>query len=311
MRELYSGMILVLTTVILISTGCGKLFKNLKPEQEGSDENSTLERNNFDEEEMGSIKPTSTGRSRAGVTMIPETPSISSSTNSMMQPEKKRIYKNGMRATKDDFIDQSQEEGSLWASTGQTNYYFTKNKIRIAGELISVTIENDLFLDIGSEIKRMLSPREKARELVLLRDQRSAKDHLLSSAASPEKTPSLPDTGAPPVLTPPGSAPTPPRTVEKGIVEKTGKVAMTQVNFSEVDIYPSISLKVGDVMMGEILERFSNGNYKIKTTKRIAYKQGPPRTISVVGIVRPADINDDTGAINSGKIYEYRVEVAH
>ena len=69
------------------------------------------------------------------------------------------------RVTKEDFIDQSQEEGSLWASSGQTNYYFTKNKIRSPGEMISLNVETDLFLDIKNEIKRSLSSVENAKEI--------------------------------------------------------------------------------------------------------------------------------------------------
>jgi hypothetical protein len=41
-----------------------------------------------------------------------------------------RKYRDGARVTKEDFIDRNSNEGSLWASDGQTNYYFTKNKVR-------------------------------------------------------------------------------------------------------------------------------------------------------------------------------------
>ena len=83
----------------------------------------------------------------------------------------RKLYKYGGRATRDDFVDQSQEEGSLWASGGQTNYYFTKNKIRSPGDILTMNIESELYRDIGNEVKRMLSPREKGAELKQYKEQ--------------------------------------------------------------------------------------------------------------------------------------------
>jgi hypothetical protein len=87
--------------------------------------------------------------------------------------------------------------------------------------------------------------------------------------------------------------------------------AVPRATLADVDIYPELELKPGDTMMGEILERYPNGNYKIRTIKKVPFKKGPPRLVSVVGVVKGSDINDDTDSVNAGKLYEYRVEASH
>jgi flagellar basal body L-ring protein FlgH len=59
--------------------------------------------------------------------------------------------------------------------------------------------------------------------------------------------------------------------------------------------------------MTEIVERYPNGNYKIRGTRRIPYRTGY-RMLSMVGIVKGSDISDDDSVV-SGKLYEYRLEV--
>ena len=66
-----------------------------------------------------------------------------SNTNYVKTPVK-RQYRSGGRANRSDFIDDSSNEGSLWGSSGQTNYYFTKNKIRNLGDLLTLTIEQEM-----------------------------------------------------------------------------------------------------------------------------------------------------------------------
>jgi flagellar basal body L-ring protein FlgH len=216
-----------------------------------------------------------------------------------LEPQTKHLYRNGQRVTRDDFIDQSQEEGSLWASTGQTNYYFTKNKIRSPGDLVSLNIENELFREIGHEIKKSLTPREKDKEIELYQEG-------IRNRVSKESDQKPKETSAPPAAT--ATAQT--GTAAPAVAEDNSKNPMKS-NISDIDIGTSLEFKTGDSMMGEIIERYPNGNYKIRTRKRIPYKNGIPRMITVVGIIRPSDINDDTDIINSGKLYDYRVDVAN
>ena len=68
-------------------------------------------------------------------------------------------------STRADFIDDSQNEGSLWASDGQTNYYFTKNKIRTVGDILTINVEADLVKDVATEVTRTLNVAEREAEL--------------------------------------------------------------------------------------------------------------------------------------------------
>jgi flagellar L-ring protein precursor FlgH len=223
----------------------------------------------------------------------------------VMDPTVRRQYKNGSRATRADFVDESQNEGSLWASDGQTNYYFTKNKIRGVGDILTISVEADLVKDIGLEARRTLTPREREFELMAAQERIRAKvlglpspdgdgkDQVASSAAAPVRAPAA-------SATPNASLGTAPAAAEPEIPNAT---------FADVDVNKSLSIKTGDAMMGEIIERYPNGNYKIRATKRVPYRGGPPRLITLVGVVKGSDIAEDD-TVGSGKLYEYRVTAA-
>ena len=223
-------------------------------------------------------------------------------TDPVMDPAVRRQYKNGARATRADFVDESQNEGSLWASDGQTNYYFTKNKIRGVGDILTINVEADLVRDIGLESRRTLTPREREYEMMAAQERLRAKalglpspdgdgkDQVASSAAAPARTPAA----APAPGATPGAPP---------------EVEVPTATVTDVDVGKSLAIKTGDTMMAEIVERYPNGNYKIRATKRIPYKGGPPRIVTLVGVVKGSDIAEDD-TVGSGKLYEYRVAAA-
>ena len=229
--------------------------------------------------------------------------------HSNLFPEVKRNYHDPRtgRATKDDFIDQAEEAGSLWASGGQTNYYFIKNKLRNIGDIITLAIDNDLHRDIVEEIKESLSTREKIMELNsaqdILRNKYIAASDVeeMQKRAETEdpKNPKTPGTPGPPVLS--SAHKMSPRDIDGQI---------PRAALGDINIDPAIDLKPGGNMTGEILERYPNGNYKIMAIKRVPYKHGTPRMVSVVGIVKGSDITDDTDIIPSGKLYDYKVAIA-
>ncbi len=214
-------------------------------------------------------------------------PSFSSSPN--MAPPTRRAYKNGKRATSADFIDDSQNEGSLWASDGQTNYYFTKNKIRGVGDIVTVKIENPFVQDIGAEIRRTLSATEKDNELQAAQDRMNAQAAGGTAAAAGGAAGSQPAAGGPA-----------PASVASG-------ASAPNASDKDIDVTKSIDTKEGDPMMAEIIERYPNGNYKIRGSKKVIYKNGTPRLVTLMGVARGADIGEDD-SIPSGKLYEYRLE---
>ncbi len=219
-----------------------------------------------------------------------------SSTDGDRPPQIRRKYRNGTRATRADFVDDANlNEGSLWASDGQTNYYFTKNKIRGVGDLVSVGVEEPLLKDIGRELMRNLSSQEREQELTLAQErlrraamglpEENAKptDQIAQTASAPERTPA---TAEPTARTP---------------------VVVPEATLADINILKSVDIKAGDPIMAEIVERYPNGNYRIRGTRRIAYRIGRSKLINFTAIAKGADITEDD-QIQSGKLYEYRIE---
>ena len=267
---------------------------------------------------------------------------VSTSDQLSVEPKMRRSYSLRSRVTRDDFIDSSSEEGSLWASNGQTNYFFTKNKVRTPGDLISLVIENEMYKEIGFEIKKSLNLNEQSAELTLLssafkqkslqdlyvrnpalftkddsRESKSMKDSIErgisslpqnnSSDSRNESNSSLSELRKDLFLNIP-------KEIQEGVkttqnLEDVQRL-VHQISVKNVNIFPALELQPGDSMAGQILERYSNGNYKVRTIKRVFYRNGKSRFVKIVGTVKGADMGEDTDLINSGKLYEYRVEVA-
>ncbi len=204
-------------------------------------------------------------------------------------------YKNGVRATRADFQDDA-NEGSLWASDGQTNYYFTKNKVRGVGDILTITTEAQLMKDVSYELARTLTPEERDVELELAQARLQA------------KADGLPDPDAPAGADSVGSAAASPARAPAGADKKESdpKADVRKATLQDIDVSRSMEFKAGDPIMAEIMERYPNGNYKVRGSKRINYKQGA-RFVTVTAIVKASDI-DDNETVPSGKLYEYRLE---
>jgi len=260
-----------------------------------------------------------------------------------VDPQIKRSYLLRSRATRDDFIDSSSEEGSLWASNGQTNYFFTKNKVRTPGDLITLMIENDLYKEIGLEIKKSLNPIEQSHEVFILSSafrqkslqdlyarnpnlvtQDDSKQGNQNKASIDRGTSASTSLGALQESKNESNAPlgdlrrdlffNVQREIQEGIkntqtLEDVNRLTH-QLSIRNVNIFPTLELQPGDSMAGQIMERYPNGNYKIRTIKRVFYKNGKSRFVKIVGTIKGSDVSEDTDLINSGKLYEYRVEVA-
>ena len=216
-----------------------------------------------------------------------------SMSESLDEPIRQKPYKNGKRATRADFVDENSNESSLWASDGQTNYFFTKNKVRSVGDILSVTIEAELLRDMGVEIARNLSEEDREVELELAQErlrqqsQGAGTDQLQTSAAAPGKVEG------------------------QGYNSQTSgskkdEAEVRKATLADVDLSRALGVKAGDTVMAEIVERFQNGNYKIRGIKKVPYRNGT-RTVSLVAIVRGPDISDED-VIPSGKLYEYRLD---
>ncbi len=212
-------------------------------------------------------------------------------------PNRLQPNKKDTRVTKFDFWDDSPREGSLWAPDGQTNFFFTKNKVRGPGDIVTIQVEKDIVQDTVSEISRTLTPEEKEVELGLAQDRLRAKalGHPDPTAKAGEKPPEKKEVRAP------AAAGT-----EKKPVEEE-EISIPKATLADIDVSKSVELNAGEQILAEIVERFPNGNYKIKGTKKIRYHNNP-RVLTVLAVVKGTDISEED-TLNSGRLYEYRLEV--
>ena len=191
------------------------------------------------------------------------------------------------RMTRNDFIDMSPGDGSLWTGESDGNYFYSKTKIRAHGDIVSVRAEDDLIRQIGEEIKKTLSPAEQEVEMALyLKNNPAAQGDKDVEAFRKVKEENLNTSAA------------------EDVKERMEKA----VRWSQIDLSKAISVIPNEEFRAEIIDRFKNGNYKIKSVKRVLYR-GSSKTVSLVAVA-PASDFDDTDSIKSGKLYEYKVRVA-
>ena len=234
---------------------------------------------------------------------------VSFNPNPNNPPASKKKYKNGNRATRSDFIDESPNEGSLWASDGQTNYYFTKNKIRGIGDIVNLNIESEVLRDMTLEVKRTLNGTEKAKEVAIAQDKLRAEAMGVAAPAQGNGAATAANGNA--NANGAGGANgqnRAPAAQSASVLNSNGsEPQVRQATLADIDLKTALEIKEGDQVLSEIVERYPNGNYKIRGTKRIPYKNGAPRLMTITGIVKGTDIGEDD-IVKSSKLYEYRLE---
>ena len=196
-------------------------------------------------------------------------------------------YNKGDRATRGDFLDSAPNDGSLWSNSNDANYFFTKGKIHSMGDIISVKVEDPMIKQMAEEIKKTLTPAEQEVEMALYtKNNAGAKDDKDLTAYRNVASEDLSSSEAEAV---------------KAKMEKS-------VRWSQVDLASTIGVAPNEEIHAEVIDRYPNGNYKIRAIKRILYR-GSSRMVSMVGVAPAADF-DDKDVIASGKLYEYKLKVA-
>lgn len=214
-------------------------------------------------------------------------PSISYAQAQNVNPNIIRQYRNGTRATRADFVDDSQNESSLWASGGQTNYFFTKNKIRSVGDIVTLTAEEPLIRSIAIELRKTLDEKELEAEIETTKTK--FKNKALAAKKGTDDKKKKPDEAT------------------TAAAEEEEEVEIPEPQFSDIDVTEQMGIKAGEPMMAEIAERFPNGNYKLRVIKKVPYR-GQERMMSMLSIVKGSEL-EETDTVASGKLYEYRIKV--
>lgn len=171
------------------------------------------------------------------------------------------VRAKNLRVKADNFWAESQKnENSLWNGEGQSNHLFAQNKLKMPGDLITVTIEDGLRKDMVNSVRKLLPPEYRDAEI---RVPGLTKDVAAADQRAPAGQPA-----------PAAAAPT-----------------------STYD----------DMLTAEVLERYPNGNVRIRGIKRVPFKR-EVRNIEVLAIVRGTDI-DESDTVKSSKFFEQRVEL--
>ncbi|MBS1963415.1 MAG: flagellar basal body L-ring protein FlgH [Bdellovibrionales bacterium] len=213
------------------------------------------------------------------------------------RPVMQKKYKYGNRASRADFIDDSRGDGSLWNSDGQTNYLMTKNTVKSDGDLVTIVTDEEILKDISAELKRVMSPEERENEIDIAQERARRRANGL-----PEDPNAPADAKGDQVASAQSAASRSPASFDGD----KKQVDVPAVSWGDVDLRKSMEMKAGDPIMAEVMERYPNGNYKLRGLKRVRL-HGQTKMVSVVAIARHADITADE-TIPAGKLYEYRIE---
>ncbi|NDG83434.1 MAG: hypothetical protein EBX52_00160 [Proteobacteria bacterium] len=193
---------------------------------------------------------------------------------------------HGDRATRADFYDNAPSDGSLWANENDGNYFFTKGKVHAVGDIISVKLDDAIIKQFAEEIKKSLTPAEQEVEMALyLKNTDGAKNDQDLRAYRNVASDDL------------GSE-----------AEEVKSRMEKAVRWSQVDLSKVVGLTPQEELRAEIVDRYQNGNFKIRAVKRVLYR-GSSKAISLVAVAPVGDF-DDKDVINSGKLYEYKIRVA-
>lgn len=204
----------------------------------------------------------------------------------------------GGRTTKKDLWDNKPADGSLWFGQNDVNFFFTKSKARNLGDIVSIKIQDNLIRQVADEMKRSLTPAEQKIEMALLLKGEApgvvaaAKDGAPAAAAGAAAR---------------GVASVTQEDLQDSAAEDELSKIQKAVKWSQVDLSKEISLKPDEEVRAEVIDRYPNGNFKLRATRSIFFR-GRQKLVSIVGIA-PATDFDDQDQIPSGKLYEYQVRL--
>lgn len=195
-------------------------------------------------------------------------------------------FVRGDRATRADFYDNAPSDGSLWANENDGNYFFTKGKVHAVGDIVSVKLDDNFIRQIAEEVKKSLTPAEQEVEMALyLKNTDGARNDEDLKAYRNVASEDLRSSEAEEV-----------------------KLRMERaVRWSQVDLSKAIGLTPAEELRAEIVDRYQNGNFKIRAVKRVLYR-GSSKSVALVAVAPVADF-DEKDLINSGKLYEYKIRV--
>lgn len=268
-------------------SGCTSILESLRQESREADELAERDREN-DELANGYYKP----KTLSG---------LSANNVSEYQPPAMRAYgaravgrataaadamgdaydSGSRRVTRDDFVDRTARENSLWDGQGQSNYLFTNNRRREAGDMITADVEKELRREIQYQLWLTLPPEQRK-----VRKPSSASDAVKSTAAATAKDG---------VLDPKAAAEKSLETKAKDAAEEAAKTNIAPTGQED------------DIIKMEVVENMGNGLVRVLGQKRVIYK-GVSRIIEVAALVNNKDV-DDSNRTKSSTFLDTKAQV--
>jgi hypothetical protein len=216
---------------------------------------------------------------------------------------KKRRYQPLKRITRESLLDNGLDEGSLWSSIGQTNYYFIKNKVKDPGESVQLTIDQDLYKEILREIMASLKPHEKDRSL------EEYKRGLIAKLKAEEKKPP-----ADPAVTPPETLLTNNPIINNTLMLANNaeeKVEMIKdLPFHLLDISEQIEISLSESIRAEVTARLPNDILYVRAFKKIISPTVGVKVISIAGKIKTADIMEEQNTVLGSKLYDTEIDIS-
>lgn len=171
------------------------------------------------------------------------------------------VRAKNLRVKAENFWAESvKNENSLWNGEGQSNHLFAQNKLKMPGDLVTISIEDALRKDMVNSVRKLLPPEHRDADIRV--------PGLTKDTTADQRAPAGAQTPAAPA---------------------------------------AAASTYDDLLTAEVLERYPNGNVRIRGIKRVPFKR-QVRNIEVLAIVRGADI-DEADTVKSSKFFEHRVEL--
>lgn len=236
-----------------------------------------------------------------------EEPAMKYSDATNMAPPSDRNYKRMTRERMEEESELYGSAGSLWKMDGQTSYLFAENKHRKEGDVTTIKMEGqalkqienkvavvqDLLAELEAQKKKAEEDAKKAEEervrLAKIEEEKKLKAEMIARGDLVED----PFEGQYPqdLERKPAAVPEPAPVAEKP-PEKQEKI-----DLKEVELIPS-----------KVVERLSDGVYRIRGQQFLTIKKKPYKVIATA-LVRADDFSDAT--ISSNKLLDAQYDVIH
>ena len=184
----------------------------------------------------------------------------------------------------------NRNDNSLWKEDGQQNYFFSTNKAKMPGDLVTIEASKELRNDIIAEFRRCMLEDELEAGVVIAG---------LGTVSTPK------------VETKPAEATSAVAKTE-GESAPAGDAAAGAVAASSAtpDRAPASSSAEDNAplnIVAEVVNRYPNGNVLIRGIKRFAHN-GRNYSVEVTGITRANDISEED-RVSASKFFEYKTEM--